>query len=132
MKVYPDALELFKKLNSNDIKIAISNSGKNATQAKIEATGLEHFFDYVDVAYTKEEGKPSTHMFKKALAFLKSRNLILENQEIVFVGDQENDLLFAENSRELHSNIKNVLIRRKDSKVKSKPDREISNLVELI
>ena len=132
LKVYPDALALFRKLDSNDIKIAISNSGKNATQAKLGATGLEHFFDYVDVAYTKEEGKPSAYMFKKALAFLKSRNLILDNQEIIFVGDQENDLLFAENSREFHSSIKNVLIRRKDSKVKSKPDREISNLVELI
>lgn len=132
LEVYPDALALFKKLNSKDIKIAITNSGKNATQAKLEATGLEHFFDYVDVAYTKEEGKPNTYMFKNVLSFLKSRNLLLENQGIIFVGDQENDILFAENSKKIYSNIENILIRRKNSKVKSKPDREISNLEELI
>jgi HAD superfamily hydrolase (TIGR01549 family) len=132
LKTYSDALELFKKLDKHDIKIAISNSGKNATQAKLESTGLENFFDYVDVTYTKEEGKPSTHMFKKVLAFLKSKDMIPENSKIIFVGDQENDLLFAENSREIYPNIENVLIKRKGSKVKSKPDRVILSLEKLI
>ena len=85
--------ETLRYLKQKDYKIGIATTDTlTATVAGLKKTGIFDFFDYLG---TGEESKPKPETF---LADKFCSQCDLKANEILIVGDSQNDMRFAENA----------------------------------
>ncbi len=90
----PGVKDLFDYLGSKNYELGIATADTyEATVAGLGKTGLSTFFDYLGTDNSAKEPKPSPFM---ADTFCKQTNI--SKDELLIVGDSENDMLFAENA----------------------------------
>lgn len=129
--VFPDAKEALEQYLERT-KVIISNSSLEATQKKLEATGIADRFDYVFAEFERDKSKPSAYMGERAIEALNSVGKLSGNPRLVLVGDDERDIKFGEALKSVYSNLVNLLLDRTSSyRGSAKPDAVINSLIEM-
>ncbi|MBN1175699.1 HAD family hydrolase [Candidatus Woesearchaeota archaeon] len=130
MSVFEDALRFTR---SGVPTIAISNSSEQATKNKLKALGIDDEFVGIHAAFLKNEAKPNIYLAEKAIKELDDMGWYNTNQQIIHVGDQEYDLQFGHNIKQIHPNAVSVLITRPGNSYKgnTKADYVISSFDDL-
>lgn len=112
MKLFDDSIRFLDYFQKN-CKMIMSNSSQEATEAKLEALGLNNF--NLILAQTRENAKPQTFMGDLGIKYLEEHNFNLSEQNIYVIGDQDVDVYFGQNLQAKYPqlNIKTTLIKKK-------------------
>lgn len=129
MHVYEDALQFTK---SGIPTIAISNSSEQATRNKFKALGIEDVFVGIHAEFLDKKAKPNIYLAEKAIKALDNKGWYNPQQTIVHIGDQEYDIQFGHNIKEIHPNTISVHIDRgKPYEGTTTPDHVVKSYMEL-
>ncbi|MCA9477906.1 MAG: HAD family hydrolase [Nanoarchaeota archaeon] len=108
ISVFSDAKRL---IEGYDV-YAISNSTQQATERKLNALGLADAFLGISAAFLQEEAKPQLYLAQKAFQKLDDLGLYDPKAPLIHVGDQEYDVQFGHNIKQIHPNTISLLIDR--------------------
>lgn len=124
-KIYPDTLPTLKELAEKKIRLGvISDADWDILKLELEKFGLLNYFSHFAISSKVQAYKPSKQIFEYALRLAN-----VSAKEALHVGDMPEDISGPKNI-----GIKSVLINRLNrdsSKLKIKPDFEISSLSEI-
>ena len=90
-KLYPNILEILKRLKEKKIKICIcTNKRQYLAEKIIKELQIDNFFDVIVGSKKSVQLKPSTEMLE---IFLKK--LLLKPKDVIFIGDSTKDIIPA-------------------------------------
>ena len=123
-KLYPNILEILKRLKEKEIKICIcTNKRQYLAEKIIKELQIDNFFDVIVGSQKSIQLKPSTEMLE---IFLKK--LLLKPKDVIFIGDSTKDIIPAN-----ILGMTSVFVKYGYGKIKesNKADFQISNAKEL-
>jgi phosphoglycolate phosphatase len=121
----PNVPETLRYLKNKNYKLGIATTDTlTATVAGLKKTGIIDYFDYLG---TGEEAKPKPETFL-ADKFCSKCNI--EANEILIVGDSQNDMLFAENAGAYFIGV--VTPSDNTSVFETNGHKSVSNIIEII
>jgi len=109
-RVFPDAIDFLHRLGRTP-RVVVSAAGIESTQQKIDAFGLHFSLDTCFAEYLTGRTKPAPYLGRQAISHLRSRGMRPDTM-LIFVGDQQKDVDFANNCRPYHQRILNVFLYR--------------------
>lgn len=122
---FPDSEKTIEALRKTHRLAIITNGAPCVQQAKLDGSGLEHYFEKVIISGNFGKGKPDPSIFQHACEMMKTTP-----EKSVYVGNSRSrDIKGAKNA-----GMKAILVNRthKSKLPDITPDYEISNLGELI
>ena len=125
VKLYEDTTSTLKSLKERGIRIGILTDVPYGMDKNLVLDDIEKFREYVDIILTSVEvgyRKPNKHGFIQL-----SKELVVDLNELIYVGDEEKDIIGA-NSLGIYS----VLINRTNNDLKYGQKKTIRNLSELV
>lgn len=125
VKLYEDTISTLKTLKERGIKIGILTDVPYGMDKKLVLADIEKFKEYIDIVLTSVEvgyRKPNKQGFIQL-----SKKLVVDLNEMVYVGDEEKDIIGA-NSLGIYS----VLINRTNNNLKYEQKKTIKELSELL
>lgn len=126
IKAFPNAIELLKALKLLGIRTGVVTSKQSSAAAYgLKINGLLDFVDVLVGSDNVENHKPNPEALMKAFDTLD-----VNNKEVLYVGDHENDILAARNANALSVGV-SYSYRLKHIK-QLNPDYIISDLFEII
>ena len=125
MSVFPDALRFTR---GGVPTVIISNSSQEATEKKLLVLGIRDEFVGVHADFRKGFAKPAIYLAEQAVSNLETKGLYSPDNRIIHVGDQEYDVVFGNNIKEIHKNTVNVLIDRQGGGYKRISDNVKPNI----
>lgn len=125
VKLYEDTTSTLKSLKERGIKIGILTDVPYGMDKNLVLIDIDKFKEYVDIVLTSVEvgyRKPNKQGFIQL-----SKELVVDSNEMIYVGDEEKDIIGA-NSLGIYS----VLINRTNNDIKYGQKNTIKKLSELL
>ncbi len=125
VKLYEDTTSTLKTLKEKGIKVGILTDVPYGMEKKLVLADIEKFKEYVDIVLTSVEvgyRKPNKRGFIQL-----SKELGVDSNEMIYVGDEEKDIIGANNL-----GIYSILINRTDNYIEYGQKKTIKKLNELL
>ena len=92
-KLFPNTVAVLETLKKNNVKIGALTNRIKTSRPSLTLAGLDKYMDIIITAEELTHPKPHPEGIEKAI-----RNLHVERNDVVMVGDTKSDILFGKNA----------------------------------